>query len=656
MQNVETLYKLLGVAANCSDDELRGAYCRAILASQPDSNSNTVEAATDLARSLNLAYAELKEHRTISRDSSGCVGNGCVAKGFDGTFRLVLEGSATDIRDIADRKETFRSAWETFQQRPDDPLCALKLIHIAFRAGQQDSIHHLLLDPLLIDSAAALPAIPEAEDGCATLIDWAEILRRDGKLSESIQVLEDALATGEATFRIKDHLRKLHYSLAQHCDPTTSDRATPDTRIIHLNRILELGFDAGYIHKFLAEAHHDQGDDVRAREHLTRAYQLDPDLQGAVRISRALGFNRNQTTTKATAEPSNQYKFSKPAQIASPSEICEWALLEDWGTILDRAYPADYSPHLLPAARSTLNEIALSLRDCSDKQCLPALVNLLDSIYWDVRLSALKSLAKIGDESTMTLIENLRWGSTSQAYQEMCLGYMRARLRAAADSALPLPELISRAKRLINKAMKFGAHICYGEARFILERALECAALKDASRVETTILLAESCAAMLDHLTAVNLVRPVLSAIPSNTRTDVVDKLIGWTRNALFGKDYCQRDDDLYVLSLSLPMEQIEAAKTCDCLLWNLKRLAGSLELLGEGETAMWIRSLIRTEAPGTHYVEEDRGEQYVCDVYLSPTLREYVTYVSERIRGDTVLRLQRIMGAPREPQGIDLG
>ena len=238
-------------------------------------------------------------------------------------------GGVVDTKDIARRKTAFRNEWEKFRQNPSDPISALRLLHAAFGAEQQDSLTDLLLNPILIDSASLLLSLLQKEDACETLIKWAEVLQHSHKAREAIQILEDALDTGEAVPSLANELRSLHYAWAQYSDPTTESKATPEVRIEHLRRILELGFTDDYIYKFLAEAYHDCGDDNQARAYLRQAYELNPELIGAVRISRALGFAKPSDTSPRKAKPPTKHRYSRPEQIPSYAQVREWAVRDN---------------------------------------------------------------------------------------------------------------------------------------------------------------------------------------------------------------------------------------------------------------------------------------------------------------------------------------
>jgi hypothetical protein len=146
-----------------------------------------------------------------------------------------------------------------------------------------------------------------------TILERADLLWNAGRRKEAIQELEDYIPTAIVETSKDDDgqinhsyssqwlpdvinkLRTFHYACAQYADPATGLKATPEMRIAHLTRIIELGFRFGYILKFLAEAHHDLGDDEQARAYMTQAWEVEPNLAGALRISRALGLSQSKS-------------------------------------------------------------------------------------------------------------------------------------------------------------------------------------------------------------------------------------------------------------------------------------------------------------------------------------------------------------------------
>ena len=78
--------------------------------------------------------------------------------------------------------------------------------------------------------------------------------------------------------------------------------------------------------------------------------------------------------------------------------------------------------------------------------------------------------------------------------------------------------------------------------------------------------------------------------------------------------------------------------------LGNLRDLTRWLELLGAESVVQWIRQLIRTEAPGTWYVDEHDRKGYICNIELSPYMKEYISGFDERVKLDVTAKLKQIL------------
>ena len=244
MTTINSLYESFGLSPSCTDDELRRAYRRAMLKHHPDVNPDHVEAATAKTQQLNVAYANLKEYRqhgTEKLDFATDQDWTATSKTVSVTFHFAFD--RVDIEDIARRKSSFRKAWRTFQQYCSDPIRALHLIQAAFDAERQDAIYDLLRNPILVDAAPLLLSWVETESACETLIRWGNILYQNQLVKEGIQILEDTLATGKATWRVAEELRGMHYHFAQGHTSGAKGKPAPAVRVEHLNRILELGFE-----------------------------------------------------------------------------------------------------------------------------------------------------------------------------------------------------------------------------------------------------------------------------------------------------------------------------------------------------------------------------------------------------------------------------
>jgi len=74
--------------------------------------------------------------------------------------------------------------------------------------------------------------------------------------------------------------------------------------------------------------------------------------------------------------------------------------------------------------------------------------------------------------------------------------------------------------------------------------------------------------------------------------------------------------------------------------------------MLGEGDMTQWIRLLIRTEAPGTRYVDSHNREQYICDVKLSDGLRAQLDTIHNRIKTEIPDKLSQVLQSSKTFKG----
>jgi hypothetical protein len=236
-----------------------------------------------------------------------------------------------------------------------------------------------------------------------------------------------------------------------------------------LNRILELGFRFGYIYKFLAAAHHDLGNDEQARTYLTQAWEIDPDLSGAVRIACVLGLSAPPKSDEPALISLVRPKWTRLQQVPTESKIRQWVKDSRWDTIIQFSNPAEYSRAFLPRARNALRLIAISLRECDNYEgAVEALSIMLSSFYWDIRDAAVTSLAKIGDEDTLAFLEDLsagvNWSAFSKDRLKTSVAYLRARV-----SGEPNRGVKSASSDGLARALRAHERRQYGLARFLLE-------------------------------------------------------------------------------------------------------------------------------------------------------------------------------------------
>jgi tetratricopeptide (TPR) repeat protein len=454
MESLYPLYILLGALPGCSDDELRRAFLLRQKECHPDLNPLRKGEATTKSQQVNDAYVKLKNARHP-------------VQGAEAVWFRVPD--SVDLSDIKSRRSAFRDEWRRLQDNPSDVICALRLVHAAFQAERYGSVTELLSNPLVIDSAALLLSFLATEEALLTLRRWAQFLVLSQRREQAAQVMDDVFVTGKVP-EIKEELRYLHYACA--VPPLFTEKPPPSVRISHLKRAIELGFDNDRVHKHLAEAYHALGDDRTARIHLETAFQMNPALWGAVRISRALGMSPPTMPQPRQKPGAVSYKYDRPDQVPPPDQIGKWESYGAWSSILEYADLADYSWEVqLSAALRTVVEIAQALGRWRNPRSVEALRNLAKSEFersWEVWQAATISLAKVGDVESIKYLRSLQPSSKGRTeHLERCIEYIEARL---AEQARPVA---GRDKeRLLQVGQEAFRHLQYGRARFFFEAVL----------------------------------------------------------------------------------------------------------------------------------------------------------------------------------------
>lgn len=644
MTMIKELYDLFGVSPDCIDDELRRAYLFIVRQHHPDMNPDRVEIATAKTQELTKAYTELKKYRQShtffsTADHKVC-SEGWLEKIVEKSFTFSFLFSGVDIEDIAQRKKSFRDAWNAFRQNPSDVIRSLRLVHAAFEAERQDVIHDLLHNPTIIDAASLLLFCIDQELACITLVKWAEFLYQNQLGEESIRILEDVFYSGRDTSDVREELRRKHYGFAQGYVPGMKRKPEPEIRIKHLNRILELGFNYDYIYKLLAEAYHELGNNEQARVHLEQAYKINPQLSGAIKISRNLGLLPEEKSASSKTKKRKKYRYTAPGKIPSSSQIEKWAVDGNWDNILAFADLDSYSPRILSKARNTFRHIASTLGSYNDSRAIETLKKLAYSVYWDVRETSLLSLAKIGDRHTLKFLRNLPPdNSRLETCRENAISHLKARLKnqlkAKTDS--PPEELIKLAKQTFDRTD-------YGQTIFLLENIASTIKQGHPLYFDMKVLLARAYAAMNDSSAAINLIKPVLDKLPAQYRCQIDKEIADWIWNRLVFEVYDSANDEDYLLAIGIHLDNTLTSNSPDEVLKNLRDLTRWLEILGEGDMATWIRMLIKTEAPGTWYVDSHNREQYIRKVQLSSYMRSEIDAIIDRIRTSVPGKISQVL------------
>jgi hypothetical protein len=389
-------------------------------------------------------------------------------------------------------------------------------VHAAFEAERREAVADLLIAPLLIDAAPLLLRAVEPEAGWQTLVWWAEILERRQAGEDATRLLEDAWASGAVSPGGIEVLRQAHYHAAQGYTLPGATKPEPEIRIRHLRRIVDLGFALDYdVHKQLAEAYHDQGDDDRAREQLAIALRLNPALSGATRINRAL---RGEAPPRPAARrPSSRptYTYSREDEIPSIAQI------RDWAAILPFADLDGYSPRIPSSTREMLGQIARSLGRWDDPLGVAALTAMLQTVYWDVREACLVSLGNVGTGETIAAIEALPHdNSRVEAARTAALARLRAKGARSSTPASPAKAKTSalvsgsgERKAILQRARALMKTGDFGKALVLLEGLIAAPAPDATPDAELRLLLAKACAGSGDDAGAGAAVKPIFHTL-----------------------------------------------------------------------------------------------------------------------------------------------
>ena len=414
--------------------------------------------------------------------------------------------------------------------------------------------------------------------------------------------------------------------------------------------VIALGYNLDYIHKFLAEAYHALGDDEQAHASLSQAYEMNPNLSGAVQISRTLRFSPNRKAMEAPAASAIRPKWTKPAQVPAPAQIRAWADDQQWVSILGFADPENYSRAVLPKARNTLHAISVALGRCNEAEAIRSLIGLLHfGYYWDVAQAAAVALAKIGDANTLATLKTFGggqnngaayWNQTGKEYLRQCISYLQTRVNQY--SLLVDHDTL----RLLTRAKLESERGNDGLARFLLENVAKDMPQDHPDFVDAMVLWARSCAKMNDYDRAIEVIRPVFPTLRERGDKITIGDVGSWLWNKVGMEEYNDELDDLYRWALDFDLHLIALATTPEDVLRPLRDVTRWLERLGDGDTATIIRELIRMEAPGTGFVDSHDRRSYVRHVTLSEDMRGFLKAFDGRIKAVAVWKLKDVMGS----------
>ncbi len=645
-QGIQSAYDLFGVAPDCSDGDLRKAYCRLLLQCHPDVNPEHVDIATTKTQEVLAAYERLSAWRIAHADGTSAdeqpVDEARVSSNVGIEINISFSSHVRDpfrvsLDQIATLKQELREAWQEFTVKPYDVKAALRFVRAAFQAGRPDAADDLLKNAKLIGAFPILVQMYSPNEAARVAMLWAERLCDAHQFALAVQLLDDisgiAGVIGFTRSEVQDRLRSIHYGIAQ---GHFSDGKKPSTatRIEHLRAIVKLGFELGYVYKLLAEAFHELGDDDAARSHLQHAMTIDPQLTGAKTIMRALGLLADEPRPKRTRADRSTYLYTRPDQIPSVARIIEWFEQKQWDEIFSHADPKQYLPRILPQTRWTLGTIAAVLGECNDSRAVSILNTMLDSVYWDVRHAAQLAAAKIGGRAELTRLQQIQAKGGQHCYDKFIIqpvAYAEARLTGWTTNTSDDEKLLHSAETLL-RTVSYESYGDIGRMRFRLEQALHRS--KDPRASAILPMLAAYCLQMNDWTRVLMLLRsssaPVKRNDPQNLEmhTEVAAALVqGGVPSAalsclypvygtLSAKGKGKADAVLwdalqtfefvgathYIWALRILFESAVSSTTPDDLLGRLHRLARVMEPIGEKEMGIWLRHTLRAEAPGHYY------------------------------------------------------
>jgi hypothetical protein len=162
------------------------------------------------------------------------------------------------------------------------------------------------------------------------------------------------------------------------------------------------------------------------------------------------------------------------------------------------------------------------------------------------------------------------------------------------------------------------------------------------------ILLARSCAETRDYGRAFELIKSIFSILPKKHQKPLSQEMASWFWSDLGFREYSPASDSDYCFALQANIEAVLAEEDAGEALYKLKSLTRNLEQLGAGNTIELIRTLIKSEAPGSEYVDHDR-KNYIHKTNLSPIMKDFFAKLDEVIKTSVTEKIQKML------EGIEL-
>jgi curved DNA-binding protein CbpA len=259
-------YITLEIECNASDEDIKQAFRRLAKRFHPDKNPGSEKSAEQSFKKITAAYEILgnRESRNV----------------YDSTLQ-------TYSTDTPDRE------WSDLRRKAKKDvayLCRLMLLDLLNQNSQSAlDIYEDLMSRKPSFSLDQYMSYGDIRD-CEFLL--AEAYHQRGKLTEAARLYEKVLEDEKKMAYFRRFAQEIRLMLKEVYTQYIAKAKSPEEISVSLNRIMELDLsnrETAWIHKKAAEAYYRTKDMDRAREALKRAFQINPKLTGAKKISIKLG-------------------------------------------------------------------------------------------------------------------------------------------------------------------------------------------------------------------------------------------------------------------------------------------------------------------------------------------------------------------------------
>lgn len=259
-------YLTLEIECNASDEDIKQAFRRLAKRFHPDKNPGSEKAAERHFKKLTAAYEILSNHE--SRD----------------VYDRMLKARGVNTQD-SHRGNLRREARKDVAY-----LCQLMLFELLNQNAQSAlEIYEDLMSRKPHFSLGTYMSDGDTRD-CEFLL--AEAYHQSGKLAEAACLYEKVLEQEKKRAYFRRFAQEIRLMLRNVYTQYISKANSSEEILASLSRALELDLsnrETAWIHKKAAEAYYRTKDMNRARESLRRAFEINPKLMGAKKISKKLG-------------------------------------------------------------------------------------------------------------------------------------------------------------------------------------------------------------------------------------------------------------------------------------------------------------------------------------------------------------------------------